>query len=79
MRRRILPRKVKINSRASVVRGYNISGNVSHLSAAKLAAGIIRFEMHQSLFAVPLLLATSLVAAHGGVIGYTIDGKRYST
>jgi len=35
--------------------------------------------MHQSLFAVPLLLATSMVAAHGGVIGYTIDGKRHST
>jgi hypothetical protein len=35
--------------------------------------------MHQSFLAVPLLLATALVAAHGGVIGYTIDGKRYST
>jgi hypothetical protein len=35
--------------------------------------------MHQSFLAVPLLLTTALVAAHGGVIGYTIDGKRYST
>jgi len=34
--------------------------------------------MHQSLFAV-LSLATALVAAHGGVIGYTIDGKRHNT
>nr|CCA94931.1 putative glycoside hydrolase family 61 [uncultured eukaryote] len=35
--------------------------------------------MHHSLFALPLLLTSSLVAAHGGVIGYTIDGKKYST
>ncbi|KAF1986070.1 lytic polysaccharide monooxygenase [Aulographum hederae CBS 113979] len=32
-----------------------------------------------SLLAAPLLLAGSLVAAHGGVIRYTIDGKAYDT
>lgn len=37
------------------------------------------FKMHQSFLALPLLLANSLVAAHGGVIAYTIDGKKYST
>jgi len=36
--------------------------------------------MHQSLSAVLLiLLSVARVAAHGGVIGYTIDGKRYNT
>ncbi|KAF2422393.1 family 61 putative glycoside hydrolase [Tothia fuscella] len=35
--------------------------------------------MFSSLLVAPLLLATSMVAAHGGVIGYTIDGKTYST
>lgn len=34
---------------------------------------------HQLLFAVPFLLATSMVAAHGGVIQYSIDGQRYDT
>jgi len=36
--------------------------------------------MYQLLYTtLILLIATSTVAAHGGVIGYTIDGKRYST
>ncbi|KAF2666551.1 family 61 putative glycoside hydrolase [Microthyrium microscopicum] len=35
--------------------------------------------MHSTLLTLPLLLASSLVSAHGGVIGYTIGGKRYTT
>jgi len=35
--------------------------------------------MHQSLFTLLFLLAASMVAAHGGVIGYSIDGQKYTT
>jgi len=35
--------------------------------------------MLQSLITVPLLLAASMVEAHGGVIGYTVGGKKYTT
>jgi len=35
--------------------------------------------MHQSFVGLCLLLFTSVVTAHGGVIGYTIEGKRYNT